>query len=103
MIRLTVTVTNGQKGRLMARTFVTPNATWYAAEFPDSPTGVPGIVRFLGMLRYATGQPVKITTQGRVQTEAIRDVIRGKHPPVRYDGRYGEKEQQKREAADEDL
>ena len=88
MIAVTLTRCEGKRFRLQALTVFTDTATVYSAEFSDSLSGAVGLARFLAMLRMLTGVPVELTVKADIEDEAMKKVISGCHPPVRYDGRY---------------
>jgi hypothetical protein len=88
MIPVTLTSCEGKRFRLQALTVFTDTATVYSTEFSDSLSGAVGLARFMAMLRMLTGVPVKLTVKADIEDEAMKKVISGGHPPVRYDGRY---------------
>ena len=68
-------------------------ATVYSAEFSDNLAGSIGLCRFVAMLRVVTGYPVQIVSESGptfIQSDAMRSVLGGHHPPVRFDGRYSD-------------
>ena len=87
-IPVTLTECEGKRFRLQALTVFTDTATCYSAEFSDSLSGAVGLARFLAMLRMLTGLPVQITVKAEVQNQAMKTVIEGGHPPIRYDKLY---------------
>jgi len=87
-IPVTLTACEGKRFRLEAFTVFPDTATVYSAEFPDSLSGAVGLARFMAMLRMLTGLPVKLTVKADVQDEAVKKVIEGGAPPVRYDKLY---------------
>jgi len=69
------------------------SATRFCAEFSDNLAGSIGLCRFLAMLRVVAGYPVQIVMETEapfVQSDAVRAVLAGDHPPIRFDGRYGD-------------
>ena len=87
-IPVTLTECEGKRFRFEAFTVFTDTATVYSAEFSDNLSGAVGLARFMAMLRMLTGLPVELTVKADVQDEAVKKVIEGGHPPVRYDKLY---------------
>jgi hypothetical protein len=87
-IPVTLSECEGKRFRLQALAVFTDTATCYSAEFSDSLSGAVGLARFMAMLRMLTGLPVALTVKAEVQDEAMKKVIEGGHPPVRYDKLY---------------
>ena len=87
-IPVTLTACEGKRFRLQALTVFPDTATFYSAEFSVSLSGAVGLARFMAMLRMLSGLPVELTVKAEVQDEAMKKVIAGGHPPVRYDKLY---------------
>jgi len=87
-IPVTLTECEGKRFRFEAFTVFTDTATVYSAEFSDNLSRAVGLARFMAMLRMLTGLPVELTVKAEVQDEAVKKVIEGGRPPVRYDKLY---------------
>ncbi len=89
-IPVTITSCEGKRFRLEALTVFPDTATVYSAEFSDNLAGAVGLARFMAMLRMLTGSPVELKVQAKVHihNDAMKKVIEGGHPPIRYDKLY---------------
>jgi len=85
-VQVTLSACEGKIGMLQAFTIFPDTATVYSAEFADSLPGAVGLARFLAMLRILTGLPADVTVTAEIEHEAVRKVVAGGHPAVRYDG-----------------
>lgn len=84
-----ITIDLAEQGRLRACWSCPQTATRYYAEFTDSLPGAVGLSAFVAMLQTATGYPVSVAIgTALIHSEAVRSVLAGNHPPVRFDGRY---------------
>lgn len=77
------------QGRLRSCWTCPQTATRFYVEFSDSLAGSVGLSSFLAMLRIVCGYPVSVSEGAAdVHSEAVRAVLAGDHPIVRFDGRY---------------